>query len=1009
MSSRFGWLFGFATALATASLILFSAGRNATAQQADSFAARLADSGCFSRGTSRDLMAAIAKCPPVDPILTIERPINNAKINKLAADPKCTVIATASEDKTAHVFRGDGSLLHILRPPISMGNAGKLRAVAVSPDARFIAVAGWDVPIAGTENRNVPTATNDNRIYIFDAVSGVLLRNVGGAAYDFKGLAYSLDGTRLAATYGQSVIVYDTKEFSKLFQDDSLSNLSYALSFAEDGSLFLVTTDGNVRKYRPDGRVLASKSIKNFGTVAGMTVHPSGAALALASVSEPGVAILDGKSLEVVGRLDETGLAKIPLGIIAGSSTGAIAAGGMLVRRDNGVGVVRIWEAPPQSRFVDLEVKDDSVGAMAPCGNDFLIATISPTLQRVDTSGKVAWRIDNTGMTAFEKTAGAFRVSADATRLWFGLDTGQGKPVEFDLGTERLFASVEPARDLSPPQEGPLPVAGWKEGANPTLSGRSLAHDPNELFRALAQEPEGKSFVLGSDFQLWHYDRRGQPIWRVKTAAAVHGVNIPASGRVVVTAQADSTLRWYRLKDGAELLSAYIDKSTLQWIAWTPSGYFICSPGGDAFAGWHLNRGFGKAADFFPLSRFRERFYRPDIVKRILKLLDEPAAIEEADQARGIIPQPLQLFDQLPPVIKIIAPQTGTAASTRKINLEFELRSPSGLPIDAIDVLLDGRPSGTSFRPAQPPVNGDAIRGTYAFDVPGSPSGAVEIGLVARTGNVSSVVSRTNVTFSTPPSPDDVLKPKLFALVVGVSDYQADRARPLQFAAKDAQDLKVLLERQTNDLYGPVEVKLLDNANATREKIKQGLEWLDENVTRHDVGLIFLAGHGRTDEQNRFWFITSDAEPDKLAQTALAKDDLDATVRSLRGRVIVMLDACHSGNATSDPSQTSDGGLDVNSLVGDLTASGQDLVIFSSSSGRELSFESADWGNGAFTKAVIEAIALGKADLFKSGRVSASLLDAYAVKRVSSLTQGRQHPLMFRPRQAADFDIAAVR
>jgi uncharacterized caspase-like protein len=126
----------------------------------------------------------------------------------------------------------------------------------------------------------------------------------------------------------------------------------------------------------------------------------------------------------------------------------------------------------------------------------------------------------------------------------------------------------------------------------------------------------------------------------------------------------------------------------------------------------------------------------------------------------------------------------------------------------------------------------------------------------------------------------------------------------------------------------------------------------------------------------------------------------------LRGRVVVFLDACHAGNAASDQGE---GSVDTNALLGELSATGQDMVIFSSSSGREVSYESPDWKNGVFTKSVIEAIADGKADLFKTGRITSSLLDAYAAKRVGDLTGGRQHPLMFRPRDSADFDIAVVR
>ena len=69
---------------------------------------------------------------------------------RIAADAQCTVIATASEDKTARVYRGDGSALSVLRPPIGPGNGGKLRAVTVSPDGRLVVVGGWDVAVART-------------------------------------------------------------------------------------------------------------------------------------------------------------------------------------------------------------------------------------------------------------------------------------------------------------------------------------------------------------------------------------------------------------------------------------------------------------------------------------------------------------------------------------------------------------------------------------------------------------------------------------------------------------------------------------------------------------------------------------------------------------------------------------------------------------------------------------------------------------------------------------------
>ncbi|MFA5955110.1 caspase family protein [Hyphomicrobium sp.] len=955
--------------------------------------------------SGNELAQAIANCPPVDPIFRIESGVNTAKINRLSADDKCNIFATASEDKTARVYRADGSLLSVLRPPIGPGNGGKLRAVAVSPDGRFVVTGGWDVAVQRSRRPQTLGGTTDNAIYIFDPNNGALLKRIGNFPYDIKNLIFSADGKRLAVTMGGNVYVLETEGFSEVFHDGALGDIPYGAAFGPDYSLYVSSFDSTIRKYSPKGRLLASKRFKQYGRLYGLVADPSGQYLIASSIDVPGAPSIDTASMKVVGQLDPAGLPNAPLAVLTASVDGNVAGGGGFINTNTGVSVLRIWH--PGQTYSDLQLKNDTISAIAGCGSGFLIATYGQTLMRVDAAGQTQWQLQSANYDAYEKKHSAFLASDHADRLWFGLGVGADDPVEFDLLNERLFRSPVAGNALHPSIENLLPVTGWDASIDPRLGGVPLYHDVDETFRSMAQIPDASGFVLGSEFQLWRYDRFGKVTWQYKPPAPAYGVNVSRDGKLLVAAYGDGTVRWHRLTDGAELLALYVDRKTLAWIAWTPTGYFMSSPGGDNLGGWHINRGFRQAADFFPMSRFREQFYRPDIVKLVLAKLDEGAAIETANSVSNRKPAALNpdVSALLPPIISITSPADGAHERPGNVSIDYELRSPSGDPVDSVDVFLDGRPTDVHQSPTKT-ADTEAVKGKIDVPIPDGASGRIEVGLVARAANRKSVVAKLYIEVDATPVQDDLLKPKLFALVVGISNYQISGIKQLQFAAKDAQDFGNLLKRQENGLYGSVEVKTLTDQEATTGKIKEGLAWLSDQVTRHDVGVVYLAGHGETDAHNRFWFLTEDTDKEHVAATALSREDIDVTLQSLRGRVVVFLDACHSGDAATGGGQSS---VDTNALVSELTAVGQDMVIFSSSSGREVSYESPDWKNGVFTKAVVEAIAEGKADLFKTGRITSSLLDAYASKRVGDLTGGRQHPLMYRPRDSADFDIAVVR
>lgn len=71
--------------------------------------------------------------------------------------------------------------------------------------------------------------------------------------------------------------------------------------------------------------------------------------------------------------------------------------------------------------------------------------------------------------------------------------------------------------------------------------------------------------------------------------AVPYGLNFAMNGQILLAALEDGTVRWYHTENREELLALFVDKDTLEWVAWTPDGYYDASANGDKLIGWHVN------------------------------------------------------------------------------------------------------------------------------------------------------------------------------------------------------------------------------------------------------------------------------------------------------------------------------------------------------------------------------------------------------------------------------------
>ena len=159
--------------------------------------------------------------------------------------------------------------------------------------------------------------------------------------------------------------------------------------------------------------------------------------------------------------------------------------------------------------------------------------------------------------------------------------------------------------------------------------------------------------------------------------------------------------------------------------------------------------------------------------------------------------------------------------------------------------------------------------------------------------------------------PGEAILPRLRGLFVGVSNYKLPNLK-LGLAAKDATDLAAFFKTQEGKAYHKVETRLL--ANADRADVLDGLDWLEKGSDESDVNLLFLAGHGVTDEKGYFYYLAADGVPDSLRATAVGRDEVLRTIKNRKGAMVVMLDACQSG-ASVDASVPTGSPVDMNRLV----------------------------------------------------------------------------------------------
>jgi WD40 repeat protein len=960
-----------------------------------------------------------------EPLLVIDPHGHSAQILDVMFTPDGKTLVSISDDKTIRLWDvASGDLIRTIRGQIGTGYEGMLFAGALSPDGKTLAVGGFLGKPGDDPELHI------GQIRLFDIETGEQIGVIKGHENVVFALDFSHDGKWLASGSGdRASIIWDisplleekgaeAKLIAILGGSPNPGPPVYDLAFSPNKRIFVSASYWRTLMLRelkknPTG-VTGFDVLKSFYDMEGhhkqvycVAYAPNGEYIV--SGGEDGKILLWDGSGKFVKQIDQS---QYTVGTVSFSADSTkIVTSGFTGKE------TRVYSIPSGEKLIDFTEHNDTVQASAFYGND-LIATAGGSDNDIyiwdATSGMVKTHITGNGKSLLTLGFG------EQFQLAFG-DSDSSPPdrdVEipqhfpqyypfnksFDFSEMLLNRNVLADHDFTRTQTEyqDKTLEGDSKYTLRITDGTDSETIENSRFdgqiRSYTFTREG-NIVVGSSYTLKLYDEEGIRIREfVGHIGEVLAVSVSENGQTLASAATDQTIKLWNLQTG-ECLATLFVASDNEWVCWTPQGYYAASAGGEKYIGWHLNQGMDTAAEYYPVSVFRKRFFHPELVKHTIAIGNFEQALAEINAESRQKIEETAVTEVLPPRVEWITPkEVTTEADQDSIRICATIHSDK--EITAVKVLVNGRTQAAKRGLA---LGGKSSTEKHEIDQEITlTAGNNEITIFAANSDAGATSDTRVVLYNI-----DWMKPNVYMVSIGISDYEKSELQ-LEHADDDAQAMSRLFHAQEGKLYKNVTIKELYDAEATRDNILDALEWLENETTQKDVAVIFIAAHGTNDDKGNFYMLPADADPEKLRRTGVDWNDFVDILGNLPSRVLFFLDTCHSGQLGENLFRFRGIEVDNTEAIRELASDENGVVILAASTGREFSIERPDWGHGAFTKALLDGMEDGKADQTPDRIIYLRELDYYISERVKELTDGSQHPTTLKPSTISRFPIVQI-
>lgn len=439
------------------------------------------------------------------------------------------------------------------------------------------------------------------------------------------------------------------------------------------------------------------------------------------------------------------------------------------------------------------------------------------------------------------------------------------------------------------------------------------------------------------------------------------GASVLPGGRTVVSASWDGSTKVWDARSGKERLGylSFTDGST---ILISPEGYYDAS---SEQAEQNLNVRLGEQVT--SIASFREKFFRPDLIKLALagRPLDGYARLDD---------------------VKAVPSLEFTGVPSRTTEPELTIRltvRDNGGGIGDLRLFLNGSA-----------VRQEAARNLHVQAADHAATRSYTLRLVNGRNEIRAVAFNADNSAQSDPKVAELwatlkpARPSIHALVVGIQEFKNPRLA-LNYPIADARRFAEVLTRASSSLFQSVNVRLLTTpAETTRESLLQQMKEVRQRVAPEDLFIFFVASHGTVDD-GEYFLITSNVgsiSTDRLKTDALSQTDMKEFLANVPStKKLIVIDTCNAG-ALGDKLQAAflTRGMSEETAMKILGRAVGSTVLSASTSAQQ-ALEGYQ-GHGLFTYVVTEGLG-GKADLDKDGFVSTIELAAYVDEHVPALAE----------------------